>query len=474
MRDQPALRAALARGAPVIPVYLWDPEGAGRWAPGAASRWWLHHSLAALAADLAARGGRLVIRAGPAGAMLDELLERTGAEAVYWNRCYEPAAVARDAELERRLTSRGLTVRGFNGALLHEPPAVQNREGKPFKVFTPYWRHCQGRPVEEPQGGPPARWPAPEAWPEGLSVDGLQLKPALDWAVGFRAVWTPGEAGARAALRRFLQGAIEDYDQARERPAEEGTSRLSPHLHFGEISPRQVWAGVRALGRDDGVFPPHNGARVFLAELGWREFAYHQLYHFPDTPEQPWRTQFAAFPWRADPGGGLLRAWHRGRTGYPIVDAGLRQLWATGWMHNRVRMIVASFLVKHLRLPWTAGAAWFWDTLVDADLANNTLGWQWSAGSGADAAPYFRIFNPMTQGRRFDANARYVHQWVPELKRLPPSLVHAPWEAPAEALAAAGVELGRTYPRPIVDHAVARREALEALAQLRGREGTHV
>jgi deoxyribodipyrimidine photo-lyase len=301
-----------------------------------------------------------------------------------------------------------------------------------------------------------------------VELDALELLPTRDWADGFGHEWTPGEAGAQQRLKLFLKTAVAAYADERNQPAGDGTSRLSPWLHFGEIGPRQIWAAVMALGRESGVFPPHNGARVFLSEVGWREFAHHLLYHFPHTPAAPLREDFARFLWAADPGRQKLRAWRRGRTGYPIVDAGLRQLWRTGWMHNRVRMIAGSFLVKHLRLNWTSGAAWFWDTLVDADLANNTLGWQWTAGCGADAAPYFRIFAPVTQGERFDADGAYVRHWVPELARMPAKWIHRPWEAPAEVLAHAGVVLGETYPRPIVDHATARAEALAAFKQLRG------
>jgi deoxyribodipyrimidine photo-lyase len=258
---------------------------------------------------------------------------------------------------------------------------------------------------------------------------------------------------------------MERYADERNLPDRDGTSALSPHLHFGEISPRQVWSAVRASSKGSGVFPPSRGAKVFLSEVGWREFAYHLLVHFPHTPEAPLRAEFARFPWRVD--AAQLRAWQRGRTGYPIVDAGMRQLWATGWMHNRVRMIVASFLVKHLRISWQEGAAWFWDTLVDADLAANTLGWQWTAGCGADAAPYFRVFNPVLQGAKFDPNGDYVRRWVPELARVPVEFIHAPWEAPPLELSVAGVVLGRDYPQPIVEHGEARTAALAALQTLR-------
>ena len=310
----------------------------------------------------------------------------------------------------------------------------------------------------------------PAQWPRSLAVAELELLPRVKWDAGFGAVWQPGEAGAAQRLKQFAARAMDAYDETRNLPDRDGTSQLSPWLHFGELSPRQVWAAVVARSKDTGVFPPSNGARVFLSEIGWREFAHHLLFHYPHTPEQPLREDFKKFPWAEDADGVKLRAWQRGQTGYPIVDAGMRQLWQTGWMHNRVRMVVASFLVKHLRLPWTHGAAWFWDTLVDADLASNTLGWQWSAGCGADAAPYFRVFAPVLQGGKFDGQGDYVRRWVPELARMPAAQIHAPWEAPLPVLAAAGVRLGPTgnYPRPIVDHGTARAAALAAFKQLRG------
>ena len=468
LRDHPALLAAARRGGPVLPVYVYDPGAGGRWARGAASRAWLHHSLRALTESLEERGSRLVLRLGSPRAVLRELVAATGADAVYWSECYEPAVRQLDDECQRDLEQAECEVRRFNSALLYEPRAIANGQGLPFKVFTPYWRKCQALPPAPPLPLPP-RWNAPAEWPRSEQVEALELQPHPRWDARFWDQWTPGETGARAALRRFLRGAVDDYAEARDLPGVSGTSRLSPHLHFGEISPRQVWQAVRQLGKQSGVFPSSRGARVLLTELGWREFAYHQLYHWPTSVETPLRPEFRHFPWRDDAEGRLLQAWQRGRTGYPIVDAGLRELWTTGWMHNRVRMIVASFLVKHLRLNWTAGAAWFWDTLVDADLANNTLGWQWSAGCGTDAAPYFRIFNPVTQGQRFDREGVYVHRWVPELARLPAPVVHAPWTADEGTLAAAGVRLGETYPHPIVEHAAARADALAAFNQLRSR-----
>lgn len=474
LADNAAFAAALARGGPIVPVFVLDDAGEGRWAPGGASRWWLHRSLQALDSDLRGRGSRLVLARGDSGEELRRLLAETGAGAVYWNRRYEPAARARDAELKAALAVEGIEAKSFNSSLLFEPHAVRNKQGRPFQVFTPYWRHCCASEFSAPVRSDAPTLPAPRRWPASVAAGDLALAPTIPWDAGFGELWTPGEAGAQARLRRFLREArgepapVHGYDEARNLPDRDGTSGLSPHLHFGEIGPRQVAAAVRGLGKSAGIDPASNGARVFLTEIGWREFAYHLLFHFEHTPERPLREDFERFPWAEDPDGKKLRAWRRGRTGYPIVDAGMRQLWTTGWMHNRVRMIVASFLVKHLRLPWQEGAAWFWDTLVDADLASNTLGWQWSAGCGADAAPYFRIFAPVTQGQKFDPAGAYVRRWVPELAKLPDKFVHAPWTAPAEVLEHAKVRLGENYPRPIVDHATARAEALAAFKALRG------
>jgi deoxyribodipyrimidine photo-lyase len=394
--------------------------------------------------------------------VLRELIKTTGADAVYWNRRYEPAVIARDKDLK---TGLGVEAKSFNAALLFEPHTVQTKAGGPFQVFTPFWKHCLSLKVEEPVRLSLRTLPAPETWPRSLVLPELALLPKIAWDAGFTKVWEPGEAGAQKRLKQFIASAMEDYGEQRNRPDVDGTSALSPYLHFGDLGPRQVWAAVKASAKGSGIFPPSRGAQVFLSEVGWREFAHHLLFHFPHTPEAPLRTEFGAFPWRTD--SKQLRAWQKGQTGYPIVDAGMRQLWMTGWMHNRVRMIVASFLVKHLRISWQAGADWFWDTLVDADLASNTLGWQWTAGCGADAAPYFRIFNPMLQGAKFDPDGAYVRRWVPELAKLPAEFIHCPWEAPLHALAAAGVVLGRDYPQPIVDHGAARAAALDALKSLK-------
>ncbi len=467
LADHPALAAAVRRGAPVLAVFVWAPEEEGDWPPGGASRWWLHQSLKALAADLDSRSARLVLRRGPALAALRALVKETGAGAVYWNRRYEPALMARDRAVKDALRSDGLEVESFNSALLFEPWTVANQAGKPFQVFTPFWRHCLGL-ADPPEPLPaPQQLPAPARWPRSLALEELDLEPKIDWAAGLRAAWPPGEAGAAAALRRFLEQAFAAYGEQRNRPDLPGTSRLSPHLHFGEIGPRQVWHALRAWASRHDLPPSAWRGSPFLAEIGWREFAHHLLFHFPHTPTAPLREEFARFPWRQNAAG--LKAWQRGRTGYPIVDAGMRELWTTGWMHNRVRMIAASFLVKDLLVDWREGARWFWDTLVDADLASNTLGWQWTAGCGADAAPYFRIFNPVSQGAKFDPHGDYVRRWVPELARLPAEWIHQPWAAPPEVLARAGVELDRDYPQPVVRHAIAREVALEAWAKIKAR-----
>ncbi len=463
LADNPALHAAVNRGEPVLPVFIWSPAEESPWEPGAASRWWLHQSLASLDKSLRAAGARLIIRRGPSLETLRTLIQETGAGAVFWNRRYEPALIARDQKIKEALRADGVEAESFNGALLHEPWTIQNQSGKPFQVFTPFWKNC----LTQPEPARPLRAPrdlnASAAWPKSLALDALELEPKIKWAGGLHAAWPPGEAGASANLGRFLERGFNDYSAQRNRPDVTGTSRLSPHLHFGEISPRQIWHGLKSMAVRRGWSVEQWRGSQFLTEVGWREFAHHLLFHFPHTPTEPLRGQFKSFPWRRD--AVWQRAWEQGRTGYPIVDAGLRELWATGWMHNRVRMIVASFLVKDLLLDWQVGARWFWDTLVDADLAQNTLGWQWTAGCGADAAPYFRVFNPMSQGEKFDPQGDYVRKWCPELARLPDKWLHHPHQAPSEILRAAGVELDRTYPRAIVSHAIAREVALEAYAR---------
>ena len=461
IEDNLALLAAARKEASVVPVFLWAPEEEEPWPPGAASRWWLHQSLTSFATELETLGSRLIIRRGPTKRALNDLLSETGASSVVWNNRYEPAVIERDRELAHTLHNRGIAVETYNSAILFEPSEIAKDDGTPFQVFTAFWKACLKRPEPAKPAAPPKTLATPQDWPKSLPLKGLELEPKIDWAAGIRAAWTPGEQGAQNALRAFLKQRFERYANDRNQPNVEGTSRFSPHLHFGELSPRRVWHVLRAART------PENAADVdaYLREVGWREFAYHLLVHFPFTTNQPLRQEFKMFPWRQDHR--QLKAWQRGRTGYPLVDAGMRELWTTGWMHNRVRLVVASFLTKHLRIRWEEGAYWFWDTLVDADLANNTLGWQWSAGSGADAAPYFRIFNPILQSEKFDPNAEYIRRWVSELRNLPAPWIHKPWEAPPEALSEAGVELGRDYPLPIVDHDDARAEALAAFAKIR-------
>jgi deoxyribodipyrimidine photo-lyase len=443
LHDNPALRAA-ARAGRVVPLFVWSPDEEAPWAPGAASRWWLHHSLAALGASLGRLGAPLVVRRGGSLEALRAVAREAGASAVFWNRLYEPAARARDAAVEQALRADGLAVETFNAALLAEPHEVATGAGDPYRVFTPFWRTVAPRLGAQPPTSAPARLAGAPAAGEALAA--LGLLPRIDWAGGLARAWRPGEAGALAALDEFCESALSGYAAGRDRPGEPGTSRLSPHLHFGEIGPRQVVA--RILGqqaRGSGA-----GTETFLKELGWREFAHHLLWHFPRTPEEPMDARFRRLPWRKDYAADLRR-WQRGATGFPIVDAGLRELWATGWMHNRVRMIAASLLTKNLLVPWQEGARWFWDTLVDADLASNTLGWQWTAGCGADAAPFFRIFNPVLQSRKFDPQGRYLRRWLPELAGVPDAELHEP------------------RPEAIVDLAATRARALEAFSKIKAK-----
>lgn len=456
LEDNPALAAALASGAPVVPVAVLDPAGEGEWAPGGASRWWLHHALADLDRQLRDRGLRLILRQGDTLACLRKLCAETGARAVYANRRYEPAARLQQKRIADGLKKDDIEADfSHNAALLFEPDEIKNKSDNPFQVFTPYWRTCRARPWPAPVKADLSRLRGPSQWPEPLALEALGLLPKIGWDAGFYEAWEPTRDGALARFKEFLAESAVDYGDRRDRPDVDGTSRLSPYLHLGQVGPRELVAALVRKGIDRTP-----GGEKFLAEIGWREFSYHLLYHFSHTPLEPLRLEFADFPWRENEG--LLRAWQRGRTGYPLVDAGMRQLWATGWMHNRVRMVAASLLVKHLLQPWQAGARWFWDTLVDADLASNTQGWQWTAGCGADAAPYFRVFNPVTQGERFDPQGEYVRRWVPELAQLPAKHIHRPWEAPEDVLAAAGVRLGEDYPEPVVSHVEGRGRALAA------------
>jgi deoxyribodipyrimidine photo-lyase len=466
LTDNHALAAAVSRGQAIIPLFILDDEDAGRWAAGGASRWWLHGSLEALTDALGHRGTQLVLRQGKAEAVINRIVQETGATAVYWNRRYEPWAITRNERLKKALTERGIDAKSFNSALLHEPWAIKTQNGDPYRVFTPFWKALRAHCVDKISPPLPRRLASPETFPVTDTLSRWALLPKTpDWAAGLRDSWTPGEKGAQERLRKFAVDVALRYRDRRNIPGLEGTSRLSPHLHFGEIGPRQIWRTLTAYASAEVGDPMGAGVETFLSEIAWREFSYHLLFHFPTLPSEPLRREFRAFPWLNDPV--LLAAWQRGKTGYPIVDAGMRELWTTGWMHNRVRMIVASFLIKDLLMDWRKGATWFWDTLVDADLASNSASWQWVAGCGADTAPYFRVFNPSLQGAKFDPDGVYVRRWVPELMKLPDSVLHEPRAARPIELSDAGLRLGQDYPLPIVDHATARQRALAAFKQIK-------
>lgn len=464
LTDNPALNEAVATCERVLPLYIQAPGEESPWEPGAASDWWLHHSLAALDQSLRQRGSRLAIERGESLETLSRVAEEVCATRVFWNRLYDPATRERDARVKVALREQGLECRSHKAALLFEPWEVRTGAGEPYKVYSAFWRRCApGLKDLDPVDAPERLPPAPELASRDLTS--LGLLPRAPWDQGLRERWQPGDAAALARARSFVTQGLARYGEHRDLPAIAGTSSLSPYLHFGEIGPRQVLALISEQHGD--LRGP--GAEPFVREILWREFAYHLLYHFPATTDQPLDPRFTRFHWREDRDGVLLRTWERGRTGVPLVDAGMRELWRTGWMHNRVRMVVASFLTKNLRRPWQDGARWFWDTLVDADLASNTLGWQWSAGCGADAAPYFRIFNPVRQGERFDPEGAYVRRWCPELDRLPAKYIHQPWAAPTSVLEGAGVRLGLDYPHPVVDLSRSRTEALEAFESIKSR-----
>lgn len=470
LADNPALHAAVERGL-VVPVFIWSPQSHGHWSPGGACKWWLHQSLVSLSNSLEKFGSQLILRQGNPLEQLQQLAKDTKADSVSWNRRYEPALIEQDKQVKRGLAEHGINAESHNGRLLFEPWQVETKQGKPYQVFTPFHRTVQAMPEpSKPLAAPVAgSFQSPYKWPKSEKLDGLGLMPKIKWYDGIAQTWQVGESGASARLEAFLDDAVEDYQKARDLPWQLGTSGMSPYLHHGEISPRQIYHATMKRIRGSAGDKLKENAYGYLREVIWREFGYHLIYHFPKTPDHPLREKYNNFPWvDMRKGRHDLKAWQKGQTGYPIVDAGMRELWHTGWMHNRVRMVVASFLVKHLLIDWREGAKWFWDTLVDADLASNTLGWQWAGGCGADAAPYFRIFNPMTQGDKFDKQGEYVRKWCPELKDVPDKHIHKPWECPPMELRQAGVTLGETYPEPIVDHKQARERALRALARITG------
>lgn len=456
LADNTALVAASAAYTRVLPLYIYDEEEEGAWEMGAASRWWLHHSLDALQAQLRGRGASLKLRKGDTLAVLRAVIKRSGAEAVFWSRRYEPWAVARDKQVKAALREQGVAVHTYAANVWSEPWQVQTTQGDPYRVFTPYWRSARSLISLTPP------WPEPAdvewvEFPVGLPLSDFGLLPQKRWDANLAEHWHPGEQGAREALELFCDDAIFDYAEGRDIPGRRGTSRLSPHLHFGEITPRQIYHVLhQRMQRFDARRRPD--IEPYLRELGWREFAYHLLFHYPATPTESFNPRFDDFPW-APVNKVWLKRWQQGRTGIPLVDAGMRELWHTGWMHNRARMVAASFLTKNLRQHWLHGARWFWDTLVDADLANNTLGWQWVAGCGADAAPYFRVFNPVSQAKKFDPDGVYIRRWLPELADLSNDLLHEPWKD-------TGVLKRTGYPAPMVDLGSSREAALHAFRTL--------
>lgn len=455
LRDHAALQAALKAGLAPLPVYIHAPHEEGAWMPGAASNAWRHRALQALDADLRARGSRLHVFAGDSGDVLQALAASTAAAAVFWNRRHEPAVNQRDIAVRRRLRALGLRADAWSSGLLFEPWQLETRGGDPFRVFTPFCNAARRQWNPMPPSPAPERLPTFEALPGETGIDALGLRPVPGWDASFWRHWTPGEAGADRALDAFIEEGLHDYSAGRDLPARSLTSRLSPHLHFGEITAARIVARLADAASVEE-------RRAYVRELVWREFGRHVLHHFPHTSEADFNPRFNDFPW-APPDPRLLRAWQRGRTGIPLVDAGMRELRATGWMHNRVRMVAASVLTKHLRMHWLHGARWFWDTLVDADLGNNTLGWQWVAGTGVDAAPYFRVFNPVLQAQRFDPQGDYIARWIPELRGLSPRARHAPWLAGAAARGHIG-----DYPAgPVVDLAKGRAAALAAFEHAR-------
>ena len=463
LEDNPALFEASSRGN-IIPIYILDDVNSMQDRMGAASRFWLHYALDSLNCSL---GGQLRLFCGDAFILVPKIMEMSGARSIFWNRCYEPWRIARDTKLKRLLMEAGIEVHSNNGSLLWEPWTIKKKDGSAYKVFTPFYtKGCLNAETPRPSLPPMENISYAANNLGGKTLDDLGLLPRVNWHKSIKTRWEISEKAASEQLYQFMQSRLDGYMERRNFPADASVSRLSPYLHFGQISPQKVWQSVGSLVRqkngDTNVDIDH-----FLRELGWREFSYYQLYHFPDLPNRNWQERFNEFPWVKV--SSELEAWQKGLTGYPLIDAGMRELWQTGYMHNRVRMVAASFLVKNLLVHWKCGADWFWDCLVDADLASNSASWQWVAGSGADAAPFFRIFNPITQSEKFDAKGKYILTYVPELQNLPIRYLHAPWLAPKTVLDAEGINLGVDYPNPVVDIKYSRTRALSAFQEHRAR-----
>ena len=459
--DHPALAAAAQRGG-VVPVYVYDPDYRGPSAMGGASKWWAHQSVAALASDLELIGSGLVIRSGDPAEHLVEIAKQVGADTVMFCDSIEPDLREREEDVEHALEQAGVAVERYPMHLLWELGSVMTKDGRPYQVFSPFWKTALRTEAVEPPIDAPTQLQRPDVEIRSDTLESLGLKPNISWYTEMAKQWTPGERGARARFDAFVNDRLGAYHDDRNLLETPGWSAMSAHFHFGEISVRRVWQEITA----DEQWERVKGKEHYLREIGWREFAQHLINHFPRTIDEPLRENFKSFPWVKDPE--AFEKWARGQTGYPVVDAAMRHLWAHGWMPNRARMIVASFLCKDLRISWEEGMAWFWDTLVDADLASNTLGWQWTAGCGADAAPYFRVFNPVSQGEKFDSDGEYVRRWCPELAELDPKEIHSPWDVAPMGLASAGVTLGDDYPHPMVDHKQAREAALAAFEKIKG------
>ncbi len=449
LHDNAALKAALDLNLPIIPVFIQNSDTDDPWKPGDASQWWLHHALNDLGEQLTSRGSQLILRTGDEQTVLESLIKETGATHLIWSRSWEPFRKKKDAALASHFEGQGISVSLHEDRYLFAPHEIENQTGGPYQVFTPFWKCCLKHTFSKPIPAPKGNFSSLKHWPQSTPLASLNLLPKIRWDAGLEKTWTPTRKAAETLLRSFNKDKCTVYKTGRDIPSEEGTSRLSPYLHFGQLGIREVAASIQ--GQDAG-------STCYLSELGWREFAGHLLHHFPKTPEEPLRDAFKTFPWKRN--ARLLKAWQQGKTGYPIVDAGMRELWQTGWMHNRVRMIAGSVLVKHFLQPWQAGARWFWDTLVDADLASNTLGWQWIGGCGADAAPYFRVFNPVLQGKKFDPDGMYVKRYIPELAGVDKNHIHEPWSL--------GLHAPKDYPAPIIPVEQGRENALAAYKSWKG------
>lgn len=461
--DNEALWLAREKSDLSIPVFIWDENERKEWSAGAASKVWLHHSLKSFSSELQEIGLKLIVRRGEIVKSTLELANETKANRVYVASDYEPSLIAKNEALNRACENNGIEFVLCRPNLICQARDLQTQQAKPFQVYTPFWKAFQKKKSPIEVYAKLEKLPGPARWPNSCSIEQLELLPKIKWDKDMISHWKPGVNGARENFKSFTQSAIQTYKTERDFPSKIATSRLSPHFHFGEISPRRLWLHLTKKGTKSGP-----DKEQFLKEIFWREFGYHLLFHFDQLPTQPMREEFEKFPWRDN--SEFLERWQKGQTGYPLVDAGMRELYATGWMHNRIRMVVASFLVKHLRIHWLEGAKWFWDTLVDADLASNTLGWQWAAGCGPDAAPYFRIFNPIIQSKKFDTEGEYIRKWVPELQPLNSKQIHTPWECDTSVLEKLDIKLGKNYPKPIVDHKTAREEALAAYEKIKGKK----